>query len=428
MSEKQQDGLEHLYFLKLTAIAKEFFAQGFSFWMICGYLIAEYVRPQSIISFLDGWPFAQVFIFLSIVGWFFSDGGKWAKSPVNKWLVIYGVLIVVSGSLAYYSSFSKRHYIYFFQWFVVYFLIINIVNTRERFYIFLLIFCLASFKLSLFGAKSWVLRGFSFTPWGLMGPPGYFQNSGELSIQMLVFFPVAYYLYDAVKGGVSKWEKYILVLFFITPVMTILGASSRGAQLALLVQFILMFYKHIFKPKPLVYIGVIVFLVVNFFPKEQLERFSTAGDDKTSQQRLLYWEHGIDMMRDNPLLGVGYYNFIPYYEDNFPEDMLYGFAELPHNIFIQVGTDVGFIGLAVYLLIITGGYFASRKTISLSRDEDPFSANIAKGLWIGIVGFVVAGQFVTVGYYPFLWVQLSLIVAQRNVVGLDQNDSRHYKR
>jgi O-antigen ligase len=87
---------------------------------------------------------------------------------------------------------------------------------------------------------------------------------------------------------------------------------------------------------------ILIVGLVYLLPEEQKERFRATGDDKTSQQRLLYWENGWEMMRDHPLDGVGFFNFVPYFERYYSEDMLYKKAELPHNIFIQVGTDAGF--------------------------------------------------------------------------------------
>ena len=37
------------------------------------------------------------------------------------------------------------------------------------------------------------------------------------------------------------------------------------------------------------------------------------------------------------------------------------------------------------------------------------------GLDMGLVGYLVAGTFVTVFYYPFFWVQIAFIVALHNI-------------
>lgn len=399
------------YALKIKPLWQQFWQESFAFWAICGYLFVEYVRPQSIYPAIDIIPWGATMVMLSAIGLLFDKNRKWTSDPANKWMILFFIVILVSSHNAYWPEVSWPRLELFYTWLIIYFLVINIVNTPKRFYIFLLIFCLASFKLSLHGAQVWTMRGFGFADWGIMGPPGHFQNSGELSIQMLCFFPIGYYLYQALKNRVALWEKIILALFFITPVMTILGASSRGAQLALAVQCIAMFYRQIFRPKVLVGVALFAYLALTFLPEEQKERFTSMGDDRTSEQRLLYWEHGIQMIKDHPYLGVGFFNFVPYYESHHREDMLYPKAELPHNIFIQIGTDVGLTGLAIYLLLLGRFFKRSNKHID---DKDPIYIAASKGIAFGMVGFVIAGQFVTVGYYPFMWIGLAFFVALQN--------------
>ena len=122
-------------------------------------------------------------------------------------------------------------------WYLIYFLLINVITSEKRFFIILMIFCLASFKLSFFGARSWTMRGFSFTNWGIQGPPGYFMNSGELSIQMLMFAPVALEAALFLRPTLSRIKFGVLMLMPVTAAMTVIGASSRGSQLALVYQF-----------------------------------------------------------------------------------------------------------------------------------------------------------------------------------------------
>jgi O-antigen ligase len=178
-----------------------------------------------------------------------------------------------------------------------------------------------------------------------MGPPGYFANSGELAIQMAVFFPVAYLIAVQLRPHVPRFMFWILALMPITAAMTILGASSRGGQLALVIQMILLFYRYIFRPKiliALVLAGAAIFLLL---PPEQKQRFEAAGGDRTSLQRLNYWKGGVDMLNKHPTLGVGYFNFATYFERNYRDLMLYPRAQLPHNILVQVGADLGYAGL-----------------------------------------------------------------------------------
>ncbi|WP_062059832.1 O-antigen ligase family protein [Cellvibrio sp. OA-2007] len=400
--------VENFYAFKVGAMWRYFKKQHFSFWMICGYLFFEFVKPQALFPQIDFLPWAQLLLMGAMVGAFIDPTVKWVSSASNVLIVLFFITILISILCAIYTDVAQQHFTLFFSWFVIYFLIINIVNTPQRLYLFLLIYLLAAGKIALGTSKSWAFRGFSFTSWGLMGPKGYFQNSGELAILMLMLFPLAFYMYQYLKDKVLWWEKALLIAFWVCPILTILGASSRGAQVALVVQLAVMFRKSLFRIKPLIGIMVLCTSLYYLLPQEQKDRFSSAGDDKTSEQRLLYWKHGWEMMKDYPITGVGYFNFIPYYEAHFSYDMLYPRAQLPHNIFIQVGTDAGFIALIFFIMIIGYCFTAIWRFLAL-KTESLFN-NIAVGLAIGVLGFLVAGQFVTVSYYPFLWVHLAFIV------------------
>jgi O-antigen ligase len=416
--ETTDQPMEELYALRLRSLWSAFVKEHFSFWMTCGYLFFEYVRPQSIYPALDFLPWAQIFLLLAIVGWMFDTKSRWVAAPANKWIIAFLLVTTASVFNAMYPANTQEQFKELLTWIVVYFVLVLNTNNRQRLYILILIFLLASFKLSLSLAIKWAARGFSFTSWGLQGPPGYFTNSGELSIQMLVYAPVAYHLYHYIKPHLSKTKKALMLAMPITAAMTIIGASSRGSQLALVYLVYDFFLKKRLSIKAIIITTLAAIAVYQAIPAEQMQRLHDIGSDKTSQQRLLYWKRGLEMIEEHPVLGVGFYNFAPYFDAHFPEDRLYGEAQLPHNIFIQVGTDSGLVGLSAYLMLIWSAFRANTKTRKLATGlGEPGGVFIAlsRGLDAGAVGFLIAGQFVTVGYYPFLWVNLAFSVAIHNI-------------
>lgn len=410
LRKRKEASIQDFYQLDLGAIWRYFKSETLAFWMICAYLFLEYVRPQSIYPAIDILPWTQIAVLGALVGCFLDKSVRWASSSINVWLSLFFVVILLSSFFAYWPDVSYSQLKNLYTWIIIYFLIINIINTERRLFIFLCIFLIASFKLSLSLSIKWAERGFSFTDWGLKGPPGFFENSGELAIQMLVFWPLAWAFSLYLKPHISKIKYYALLLMPITAVMVILGASSRGAQLALLAQLCLLNYKSILKPKILVSSIVIFSALWLILPQEQKDRFQVVGDDRTSQQRLLYWENGIEMMNQHPVLGVGYFNYIPYYERFYQSDMLYDKAELPHNIFIQVGTDSGYVGLSIFLIIMLAARRKMRLVGKTLRTDEGHENRFPVGFNLSMLGFVVAGQFVTVAYYPFLWIHLAFIV------------------
>jgi putative inorganic carbon (HCO3(-)) transporter len=411
--------MDTLYTLSPKAMWRQFKKESFAFWMICGYLFMQYVEPQTIFKSLAILPWDKVFVGLAALSLAADPQRRWVKNAANIWMTMFLIVILLSSEFATFPAISWSHWFDFFGWYVIYFLIINTVTTPERFFIFLAIFLVATFKMSLFGARTWALRGFSFQGWGIQGPAGFFENSGEFSIQMLMFAPIAYELAGFLKPKISRAAYWFLMLFPVTAAMSVLGASSRGSQVALVGQVGHAAYQRKLKLKTLIALALVIWGGYVMLPDKEKARFSTAGDDVTSVQRLDYWKAGIQMIEEHPVLGIGFFNFPAVFKIEHPHELFEGHAQLPHNIFIQVGTDAGLLGLGVFLALIYRNLKTARdiqRACQASKDAPAFAASVARGLTTATLGFVIAGQFVTVAYYPFLWINLALTVSLANVV------------
>ncbi|ALC16860.1 O-antigen ligase [Desulfuromonas soudanensis] len=433
--------ISNLYKLQHGAIWKAIKTDNFAFWMCCAYLFFEYIRPQAIWPLFDVYHYwARSFIMLAFIAWFFDPNRQFVWTKFTTGVFAYLVLVVISSRLAYWPEISSEYFMDFFNWVVVFFVLTQITTTRQRLYILLLIFMIASFKLSLYGARTFAMRGFAFADWGLAGPRGYFQNPGELAIQMLMFAPMSLFFIQGIKKHLKKWQVYTLYLMPITAVLTVIGTNTRGGQIALAAQVLalVMVSKHRFKM--LIVICAIGFIGFQLLPEEQKTRFKSSGEDLTSVQRLLYWEHGWQMIKDHPFIGVGYFNFPAFYTNNHSEDIVLEMlkekgAEFPHNIFIQVGTDTGFSGLAVFVGLMLGSFLTMHKLQKAAeKTGDNFVLNLTKGMNVALVGYIISGQFVTVAYYPFLWIHLVFVVSmttfwknEKSAEDIDNHSSRGMK-
>ena len=418
-SNTKEVPVEDLYRLKFGAIWKAFTADNFAFWMSCAYLFFEYVRPHAILPFLQVYPYwARTFIMLAFVGWVLDPKRQFIWTRYTTGVFAYLGIVLLSSNFAYWPEISHDKFMDYFNWVVVYFVLTQTVTTRKRFYILLLIFFIASFKLSWYGARTFALSGFAFSDWGLRGPQGYFENPGEYAIQMLMFAPLSLFFILGIKSNLKRWQVGLLYLMPITAALSIIATNTRGGQLALAAQVVALVLTTRHRIKIFLVAVVIGFIAFQLLPAEQKTRFEESGKDPTSIQRLLYWKHGWQMIKDHPWLGVGYFNFPEYYTRYHFDDIVLpmliyrGRAELPHNIFMQVGTDTGFVGLAIFTGLMAVSVLGMR---NLSRAatlaDDVFLANLAKGMNLALLGYIIAGQFVTVAYYPFLWIHLALNTA-----------------
>jgi putative inorganic carbon (hco3(-)) transporter len=411
--------MEKLYTLSLRALWSQFRREHFAFWMLCAYLALQYFDPANIYTHLDVLPWDKIVLGLTVLAWPLDPHRRWVRDATNVWMTLFLVVIIVASALATYPAISWSHWFDFVDWYVIYFLIINMITTAERYFIFIGIFLLANFKLSFYGARTWTARGFGFTSWGLAGPPGFFGNSSDFSTEMLMFAPIAFELAQFVKPYARRLTYWFVMLGAVTGAMSVLGASSRGSQVAMAFQAGWMALQR--KLRVSVLIGVVLLAGIGYalLPAAEKARFANIGKDNTSVQRLAYWKAGLQMIESHPVLGVGYYNFAPVFAAHDRAHLWHGKAQLPHNIFIQVGTDEGLIGVGIFLMLIYRNLKVARdirRACAKDKDAPAFAACMARGLTVTAWGFVIAGQFNTVAYYPFLWMNLALTVSLANIV------------
>jgi hypothetical protein len=87
---------------------------------------------------------------------------------------------------------------------------------------------------------------------------------------------------------------------------------------------------------------------------------------------------------------------------------------LPHNIFIEAGSELGYSGLVAFILLIIATFVINYRTRQLTRRHpggNLFMFDMAHGLDGALIGYLASGFFVTVLYYPFFWINFAMTVA-----------------
>lgn len=402
------DVVAGMYALRPGALWGFFARQRFSFWMVCGYLVIEYVRPQAIYPWLTSIPWAQILILGTPIVYLLEGGGLRAKNPINLWMALFSGAVILSWILAQDPSISQAQMYIFVNWILAYLLIANLVHTEGRFFVFFLLYLLASFKMSQHGMRTWALRSFGFANWGATGAPGWFHNSGEFGIQMCVFLPLSIYFIAGLRPHLSKWKLALLISFPVTAVGSIIATNSRGAMLGAAAVGLWILLRTRYRVRALVGLAIATVVAIQVMPAETRERFSTMGTDETSRSRRMYWENGVEIFKAHPVTGIGYENWSEYYRQN------YGGAALPHNIFIQAGSELGAIGLFALLGLIAASFVVTRRTRRLAKEmgeRGRFIGATARGLDGAMIGYLASAFFVTVLYYPYIWFSLGMTSA-----------------
>jgi putative inorganic carbon (HCO3(-)) transporter len=383
--------------------------QDLIFYLGLAFILLYYLRPQVIIPGLDIIPWLQITI---LSGFLVMMGKNRLQFTGTHFLVLlFATLAVLSAMNSLYPDISSRSITTPFIFALEVLFLSNCVKNVKQLQLLLIVFFLCIFKMSFFGARVWVSRGFGFAGWGIQGPTGFFENSGEFSLLMAICAVMSIPLILYMK---SKTKLYWLLP--ITGVMTVIGASSRGGQLALLVGliYLLLAYRKI-GFKNLVYVAVFVSIAWALFPEEQKARFETAGSDETSSSRLGYWEAGIDMAKQHPLLGVGLNAFPEHYHIHYKVKdgtFLSNRREVAHNSLVQVASTLGIPALILYIWFHFS-VFSNRSMLGKHQDPGPdlkFLDSFRVSLNVALLTYFVGAIFMSITFYPYIYFLLALAI------------------
>lgn len=387
------------------------------FWFFCGYLFFEYVRPQGIYRELDILPWARLCILGAAALFLVSTERKTLASPLS--VPFYGFFVVafLSGLMAQYPAYSTARFDTLVNWALLYTLFVWIVDSRFRFFIVMLLLILASFKMAQHGFRISASRGFGFSAWGVGGPPGFFQNAADLGVQMAIYIPwtIAFYL-GCRQFWSNRWLKLLFLFAPITGFATAAATGQRNTALALAAMALATVAFTQRRLRNLLLVALAGTLTWSYvLPDEYKARFETAGTDITSESRLHYWKRGLEIYRSHPVLGVGYANWVPYFASRYPGESLgsgLGEQEVAHSVPISIAAETGTLGLIFYYLLVLKIFLVNRTSARLfATASPPLWRYYALSLNFGLIGFLTAGIFLSIQYYPFLWVQAGLSAA-----------------
>jgi O-antigen ligase len=403
--------LEGLYRVQPLEIWRFLRKQPASFWLVCFFVFLEYVRPQSIYPVLAVVPWSQLALVAALVALFFEGRRLGPLTIADSGIIVFTGVVLASSALAYDPgyAFKLTNISIYVSWVLVYFLVSSTVTTEKRFIVFIVAFLLYNLKMSQHVIRAWAGGGFGFDQWAAVGAPGWFHNPGEVGIEMVIFLPISFMFFLGLKRHWKRWQRWFFLAFPVTALWAIAATSSRGSQLAAAAVALWLLGTSRYKVRGVFLAVLAAGAVYLALPETQKERFKTMGEDKTSEARIVLWKDAWAIMNANPVLGVGYKNWIPYYRSQFVTT-----GQLPHNIFLEAGAEMGYTGVAAFVLLIGGTLALNRRTRRLAK---PAKARghlvymMAHGLDAALVGYLVSGFFVTVLYYPFFWVNLAMTVS-----------------
>lgn len=161
----------------------------------------------------------------------------------------------------------------------------------------------------------------------------------------------------------------------------------------------------------IVTIGLACFIVVTQYADVLFENLlDVSGKDVTLTGRTDLWEFGKEIIREHPLLGVGYQAF--WVQDYPPAEMLWAMFDIEaragfnfHNAYVNNAVEIGLVGLAIEIAILYGALI--RTYLWALRAPAPENAFLASFLTL-----VTCSSFIEVAiFFQFSITTLIVIAA-----------------
>jgi len=162
----------------------------------------------------------------------------------------------------------------------------------------------------------------------------------------------------------------------------------------------------------LVFVVLFALGLVYLMPHASRDRFQSAENykqDKTANHRVLLWQAGLRMWNDYPIFGVGPANYRYVRQASYRIDVGNDHdAFVCHSLYIEVLSELGTMGALAAAAIILFFFLLTRRIrrrlLADGADRQSWEVCLVSGLQLAMIGYLVSGAFVSVFWYPHIWI------------------------
>lgn len=233
---------------------------------------------------------------------------------------------------------------------------------------------------------------------------GILSNSNDIAAIFILAIPFSIFFVLKTKFKPLSWIFTIL----LTGLMSYLvwKSQSRGAMLALMATGASYFFLQVKSKKHIMM--VIVLALIAAFGSFALMKRKAADLEGSTNNRIIFWKAGANMVVRNPVFGVGFWGF----NQNFSSYAIDGDTGsesrhmTAHSSWVQVMAENGFVALFLFLGL---WIYAMKRAYSIRKNEPEY--------FMSLVGYGVTITFLSHAYLLFPYILCSLAITQAGLDG-----------
>ena len=364
-------------------------------------------------TFAHDFPFAHYIALATLIGMLFSKDVR--RPPADGLLIILALLAIWTGITTRFAIHPRDSYPLwetFLKTQLIAVLIPMLFHRKEdlRALVWVLVLSIAFYGTK--GGLWTLLTGGVARVYGPLG--SYIEDNNSVAAAIVMMIPLMRYLQLTTAHKGVQWG---LTAMMLLCAVAALGTYSRGALLAMLAMAAFIWWKGRHKVSVLIIVIVALPLAFAAMPEQwhtRMETIKTYDEDSSARMRFNSWETMWNLARDRPLTGGGfnvasreiYGRYSP--DPSFP-------PQVAHSIYFQAMGEHGFVGLALYLLLLGTMWYkaGSIARVSWRRPELElaWARDFGLMLQVSLVGFAVGGAFLSLVNFDVPYYLVGITVA-----------------
>lgn len=268
-----------------------------------------------------------------------------------------------------------------------------------------------------YGVKSGLLTIMAGGAKKLMGPAqGMYSDNNQFAVALLMILPLVNYLR---LQSSNRFVRIGLIAGLFLSVIAILGSYSRGAFVGLAALGLIWWIRSRNKFGYLILAVLIAGPAFHFMPQSYYSRLATINDaesDASFEGRVQAWKVAYYYARDHFPIGAGLDG--PQqpvvYNHYFPGQDFHA----AHSIYFEILGDNGFVGLAIYLVLLFLVFHACSRIrkVTRGRPELLWAHDLSTAIQLSLVAFCAGGAALSLAYSDFLFIWAGLLPRLWNLV------------
>jgi len=290
-----------------------------------------------------------------------------------------------------------------------------------------IIFALSG-SIIAFGAKTLLTGGGYGRELGLYGGNVGLGEGSTLALSVASIIPLILFL---MKHSLLVPRTLIFRLMFVALIFScLLAIIGTHARTGLICLFVLAgFYWWTTKRKIIaaIVIAGIVFAGSEFVKDDWSNRMSTIesyGGESSALGRIAVWLWTLEYARDHPLGGgFGVYRInrqtVPMIGDNGEQVWLTVEGKAFHSAYFEVLGEQGFVGFAIYALLLASALLTLRKARAVGKKLPPgdeWAADLASAMLLAMIVYMAGSAFVGIAHQPIMYYYIACAVSLRQYV------------